>query len=330
MKSTTGRGGEELAEIAPERTAEELLEGESLDIVPGLREIEAFELLHDAAEGLLGDFEAVGAGEEIVGPVVVLRPLEQVVVNERIARQARRCAAVEEVGGEGAMQARTFDVHLHEQDLRDRVERTSGIHLVHVAQDRMALEQEVLELPPVESAEPLPDLLDPLGVAPVRRPRDLVDLHELARHAGNEPENGGVAPIVGNEELTAGRAGVAFALVIVPDVDVDVFGLAFDDEHRRAVRGLGLRCFPDHDVGAGALHRERDALATKPGGDRWVSGSRSCRGAARRPRARQPRCRPGSRWCPSALRGGSGGGSRAFPGRPPRSRRRAASHRDRG
>ena len=105
-------GREELAELAPERAAEELLEGEPLDVVPGLREVEAFELLHDAAEGLLGDFEAVGAGEEIIGSVVVLRPLEQVVVNERIAREACRCAAVEEVGGEGAVQARAFDVEL--------------------------------------------------------------------------------------------------------------------------------------------------------------------------------------------------------------------------
>ena len=46
-------------------------------------------------------------------------------------------------------------------------------HFVHVAQDRVALEQEVLELLSVEGSELIPDLLDPLGIAPILRLRDL-------------------------------------------------------------------------------------------------------------------------------------------------------------
>ena len=61
-----------------------------------------------------------------------------------------------------------------------------------------------------------------------------------------------MACVVGDEELATGRAGVAFSLVVVPDVDLDVFSLALDHEHRRPVRGLGLRRFPDHGVGARA------------------------------------------------------------------------------
>ena len=77
MKSTTGRGVKNWPSSPPEGAAEESLEGKPLDVVTGLREIETLELLHDPAEGALGDFEPIGFREEIIGLVVVLRQIEQ-------------------------------------------------------------------------------------------------------------------------------------------------------------------------------------------------------------------------------------------------------------
>ena len=42
-------------------------------------------------------------------------------------------------------------------------------------------------------------------------------------------------------------------LVLVLDVDIDGFGLAFDDQHRGVVVRLRRRTFPDHDVRTRAL-----------------------------------------------------------------------------
>ena len=235
---------------ATERAAKKPLECKPLDIVTGLREIETLEFLHNPAKGCLGDFKSVAHGEEVVGLVVFLRRLEQAFVNEQIVREARRSATVEVVDRESAVKTRAFYIHLHEQDFRDRVERAAGIHFMYVTQDRMALEQEILELPPVEGAELVSDLIDSLGVAPIRRLRDLVDRHRLARHSRDELEHGCVAGVVSDEELAADRTGIALSLIIVLDIDIDFLGLAFDHENRRHVPGLGLRCFPDHDVGA--------------------------------------------------------------------------------
>jgi len=116
-----------------------------------------------------------------------------------------RCAPVEEIDGEGAMQARPFDIHLHEQDLGNGVERAGRVHLVDVAQDRVALEQEILEFLAVENPQLAADFLDPLGVAPVGRLGDLVDLQEIAGRAGYELEDGGEAVVCGDEEFRAGR-----------------------------------------------------------------------------------------------------------------------------
>lgn len=97
--------GEELPELAAEHVAEKLLEREALDVVAGLRQVKALQLLHDAAEGFLGDLQPVGCREEIIGRVVGLRLLKEPVVNLIIGRQSGRCAPVEEVDGESAVQA---------------------------------------------------------------------------------------------------------------------------------------------------------------------------------------------------------------------------------
>ena len=60
------------------------------------------------------------------------------------------------------------------------------VHLVHVAQNRVALEQQTLELPSVEDAELVLDLLDPLCITPILGPGDLVDRDEIPGRAGDE------------------------------------------------------------------------------------------------------------------------------------------------
>ena len=82
--------------------------------------------------------------------------------------------------------------------------------------------------------------------------------------------------------------------------------------HGRDDRGRG---FPGSKLPWAAI---MDASSARLG---TSTGSRWCRGAARRPRAPSLHCRPGSRCCPSALRGGNGAGSPASPARSPRSRR---------
>ena len=247
-------GREELPKLAPESVPKDLLEGEALDVVAGFREVEALQFLDDAAEGFLRNLQPVGVGKQVVGLVKGLRLFKEPIMDLRVGRHSGRCAPVEEVHGKGAVQAGTFDIHLHEQDLRNGVEGAARVHLVHVAQDRVALEQKVLEFLAVEHAQLAADFFDPLGVAPVGRLCDLVDLHEVAGRAGHQLEDGREAVVGGDEEFRPGRPGVAFALVIVAEIDLDAFGFALDDLHRRNARPS--RCFrggfPDHDVGAGA------------------------------------------------------------------------------
>src|SRR5438309_1931562 len=99
-----------------------------------------------------------------------------------------------------------------------------------VAQDRMALEQQVLEFSTIERAQLVLDFLYPLRIAPVARFWNFIDLYEVSRHRRDKLEDGRKAGVVGNEELATDRARVALTLVVVVQIDVDAFGLAFDHE----------------------------------------------------------------------------------------------------
>src|SRR5688572_6785562 len=112
-------------------------------------------------------------------------------MDERISRQTYLRAGIEVTDREGSVQPCALDIHLHEEDFRDRIEGPARVHLVHITQDRMALEKEVLELLAVEGAELVLDLLYALCVAPVARFGDLADLHEIAGQAGHQLEHGG-------------------------------------------------------------------------------------------------------------------------------------------
>lgn len=129
---------------------------------------------------------------------------------------------------------------------------TPRLHLVDVAQDVVAVAQQLGELRAVETALTGLDLRDPLRVAPVRGLGDLADLDELAGQRGDDAEDLGETPVVGDEEVRAARPGVAFALVIVAQVDRDALRLALDDQlGRLAVRLVG-HGRPHRDVGARA------------------------------------------------------------------------------
>ncbi|HEV7910762.1 MAG TPA: hypothetical protein VGP28_06690 [Methylocella sp.] len=122
----------------------------------------------------------------------------------------------------------------------------------------MTFEQQVLEFATIENAQLALDFLYPLCVTPIGRLRDFVDLHEVARHRRDKLEDGRKPCVVGNEELATNGARVALALVVVVQIDIDAFGLAFDDENRLLTFGLYFWRLPNDDIGAGAfmpMHR---------------------------------------------------------------------------
>lgn len=172
--------GEELSQLAPEGGAEKLLEGQSLDIVAGFGEVEAFELFDDTTESRFRDIELIGRSEKVVGLVVVLGQLEKPIMHLRVVGHTGGRSPVEVFSGEGAVQSGAFNIHLDEKNFRDGVEGTTRVHLVHVTQDDMADKEQVLKFLAIEGAQRFADLLQAFGVAPVGGFGNLVDGDELA------------------------------------------------------------------------------------------------------------------------------------------------------
>ena len=148
------------------------------------------------------------------------------------------------------MQARALDVHLDEENLRDGVEGAARVHFVHVAQDAVADEQQVLKLLAVEGAQGIEHFLQAFGVAPVGSLGDFVDGNELARRARHQFEHGGVALVGGDEDFAARGHGVGRGLVVVALLNLDAVGLALDHEHGEALGRAVIGGLPDDDVGA--------------------------------------------------------------------------------
>lgn len=146
MNSTTGRGVKNWPNSPRKVVPRNFSKARPLISSPVL-ERSKFQLLDDAAESFLRDVELVGDGEQVVGAVVGLGLVEQAIVHRRIGGQANGCAAVEIVGGEGAVLAGTLHMHLDEQDFGDGVECTARVHLMHVAQDAVTDEQQVRKIP---------------------------------------------------------------------------------------------------------------------------------------------------------------------------------------
>ena len=195
---------------------------------------------------------AVGFGEEVIAAIIVLGLLEKAVVDKRLVRHPCRLTAVEKFNGERAVQARALDVPLDEENFRDGVESAAGVYFVDIAQDAVTLEKKVLKLFTVECAKPVSDFFNALHVTPIGCLGNFVDLDELTRRAGDQLEDGRIAVVMGYEELATRGAGVAFALVKVLDVDIDVLGLALDHECGRFVRDFGSGCLPNNNIGARA------------------------------------------------------------------------------
>lgn len=150
------------------------------------------------------------------------------------------------------MQAGTLDVHFDEENLRDGVEGAARVHFVDIAQDAVADEQQVLKFLAIEGAQAVEHFLQALGIAPVRGLGNFVDGDELARRAGDELENSGVALVGGNEDFAARGHGVGRGLVVVTLLNLDAIGLALDDENGKALGGAIIGGLPDNDVRAWA------------------------------------------------------------------------------
>ena len=108
----------------------------------------------------------------------------------------------------------------------------------------MALEQQVLKLLPAERASTVLNLLDAFCISPVFSMGQVVDRHRFARRSRDEFENGGLALVMGNEELATSGAGITLALVVIPKMDAHGFGLAFDNNNG----GLAPRCGVNNNV----------------------------------------------------------------------------------
>jgi len=80
--------------------------------------------------------------------------------------------------------AGTLDVHLDEQNLGDRIKGSSGFHFVDVAQNTVALEQQVLKLLAAERAGTVLYRLDAFGISPVFGVGEVVDLYRFAGCSG--------------------------------------------------------------------------------------------------------------------------------------------------
>src|SRR5665213_2164282 len=111
---------------------------------------------------------------------------------------------------------------------------------MHIAQNGMTLEQQVLKLAPIEGAQLVLDFLYPLRIAPIARFGNFTDLYEVSRYSRDKLENRGKARVVGNEEFATDGARIAFALVVVVQIDIDAFGLALDNGNRCCRVGLRL------------------------------------------------------------------------------------------
>lgn len=128
------------------------------------------------------------------------------------------------------MQPGALHKHLDKQNLGDRVERDARFHLVHVAQDVVAVAQQLGELAAIERALPGLDRGHALGIAPVSCLGDLADSDEFAGQCGDYPKNLGEAPVMGDEKFGSCGSGIAFALIIVTQINADAFRFAFDNQ----------------------------------------------------------------------------------------------------
>ena len=174
--------------------------------------------------------------------------VEELFVDCLVSGETHGVTFVQIVGRESSPCAGTLDVHLDEQNLGDRIKGSSGFHFVDVAQNTVALEQQVLKFLAAERAGTVLYRLDAFGISPVFGVGEVVDRYRFAGCSGDEFENGSLALVMGNEEFATGGTGITLALVVIPKMDVHGLGLAFNNNNG----GLASRCGVNNNVSPGA------------------------------------------------------------------------------
>ncbi len=245
-----GARGEELADLAAEGLAQEAFECDALDVLAGVGQVVLLQQADDFDAGGGFQVQFLVGFEDAVGLVVLLGLLEQVL--QRIVAEL----LLEELDAEKVLPLPlglefAFHEHLDEEDLGDFVERGDGVALLPVADDVVALVEQVGELVLLEDLQALDEFLDLLvggvGVG------NAVDLLHVLRHLVVENTASNVVSrwlwvtkkgaFVGGRSSRPGRstAGSMVTLSALHSTTIsgDVLG------------GLVLRGAPDDEVGAG-------------------------------------------------------------------------------
>ena len=241
--------GEELADLTTEGATKETLEGDAFHIFDGLAEVVFLEQAHDLLRG--GDFEldALVRCEELVVPVAVAQPGEEI-VQRVVTKLLLHDFDCEEVFLLLLPAHLPLDIDFHEENFSDLIERGGRVELVAVADDVVALVKEVGELVFLEDKKLREQffnfLVRDIGTGDVR------DFLKGLRHLLVERAPvAGLAAVVGDEELGVAEPGVVIALFVVFGLDGDVVALALDDDQRGVLIRLVLGGAPDDEVGAG-------------------------------------------------------------------------------
>lgn len=174
-------------------------------------------------------------------------------MDRHIGQYAILLVAIQIFSREGAVEAGSLHKHLDEQHFGDGVERCGRVFFMNVADDVMAGLQQARELGAVEGALRLFDFLDDFRVAPIRRSRNARYRFELSGRGGHDFERLREAAVMGNEKLRAHRARIAFALIVILEIEADAFRLALDHDLGRSRVGFVVRRSPNDNIGAHGL-----------------------------------------------------------------------------
>ena len=138
---------EELADLAAKGAAEEFLKRDTLHVLAGVGKVVAFQQPDDFTDGRELEADFLVVGEQVIGFVFLLGLREQDI--DRLLELVGLLVEVisgETVAAVAPAQQAAFETHLHEKHLVDFIERGGGIKMFAIANDVVALVQQVGEL----------------------------------------------------------------------------------------------------------------------------------------------------------------------------------------